>query len=210
MPVPAPNPGRVPGAPERVGWGPRRSPGRTGGRVCPGGNTPGRGRWKMGLPRSGIPPRGGALAPARGAANGGARYTGRGPVWGTIKRRGVCAAVPGCPGRVGSPARPMPWPGCPGTAGRVTPARFSAAGGASNSAAGTSPSAAVGIPDSIISDVDGTASLSSSAVIWSSITGSEGCAVPAADDRCAGGIAGGATTGGFGGIKIAAGGRATD
>ncbi len=163
----------------------------------------------MGLPRSGIPPRGAAVAPARGATDGGARYTGRGPVWGTIKRRGVCAAVPGCPGR-GSPARPIPWPSCPGTAERVAPARFSAAGGASSSAAGTSPSAVVGISDSIIADVDGTASLSSSAVIWSSITGSEGCAVPAADDRCAGGIAGGAATGGLGGITMAAGGRATD
>jgi hypothetical protein len=199
-PAPAPNPGRAPGAPERVGWGPRRSPGRTGGRVWPCGGTPGRGRWKMGLPRSGIPPRGGALVPARGATDGGARYTGRGPVWGTIKRRGVCAAVPGCPGRA-SPARPIPWPSCPGTAGRVAPARFSAADGASSSAAGTSPSAVVGISDSIIADVNGTASLSSSAVIWSSITGSEGGA---------GGFAGGAATGGFGGITMAAGGRATD
>jgi hypothetical protein len=88
-------------------------------------------------------------------------------------------------------------------------ARFSVAGGASNRAAGTSPSAAVGISDSIVANVDGKASLSSSAGIWSPITGSEGCAVPAADDRCAGG-AGGATTGGFGGMTMAAGGRATD
>ena len=47
----------LPGAPERVGCGPRRSPGRIGGRV-PGaplvGGPPGRGRWKIGLPRSGM------------------------------------------------------------------------------------------------------------------------------------------------------------
>ena len=55
-------PGRAPGAPERVGCGPRRSPGRTGGRVAPGGTElPGRGRWKIGFPRSGI-------ASARGSA----------------------------------------------------------------------------------------------------------------------------------------------
>ena len=88
-------------------------------------------------------------------------------------------------------------------------ARFSVAGCASNSAAGSSFSA-VRISDSIVADVDSTASLSSSAVIWSSITGSEGCAVAVADDRCAGGVAGGATTGGLGGMTMAAGGRATD
>jgi hypothetical protein len=144
------------------------------------------------------------MAPGRAGATGGARYTGRGPVWGTIKRRGVCAAVPaaGCPGRAGWPGRPIPCPGSPGT-------RFSVAGCASNSAAGSSLSA-VRTSDSIASDVDGKASLSSSAVIWSSITGSEGCAVAVADDRCAGGVAGGAATGGFGGMKMAAGGRATD
>ncbi len=49
-------------------------------------------------------------APGRGGATGGARYTGRGPVWGTIKRRGACAAVPGCPGRAGAPGRATPWP----------------------------------------------------------------------------------------------------
>ncbi len=163
----------------------------------------------MGLPRSGIPPRGGALAPGRGAADGGAKYTGRGPVWGTIKRRGVCAAaIPA--GRVGSPARPIPGAGCPGTAGRAVPGRVSAAGNACNGDDGTSPSATEGTSDSVISDVAGTTSLSSSAAIWSSITGSEGCAVPAADDRCAGGVAEDAGTGGFGGITIFAGGRATD
>ena len=89
-------------------------------------------------------------------------------------------------------------------------ARFFVASCASNSAAGISPSAAVGISDSIVADVDSKASLSSSAVIWSSITGLEGCAVAVAGDRCAGGVARGAASGGFGGMTMAAGGRATD
>jgi hypothetical protein len=155
-----------------------------------------------------MPPRGAMGASGRGGATGGARYTGRGPVWGTIKRRGACAAVPGCPGRVGTPGRPTP--GCPGKPGRLVAAPLSISGCASSSAAESSPSAAVGISDSIVADVDGKVSLSSSAVIWSSITDSEGCAVPGADDACLGGVAGGAATAGFGGITMVAGGRATD
>jgi hypothetical protein len=61
----------------------------------------------------------------------------------------------------------------------------------------------------MVADVDSKASLSSSAVIWSSITGAEGCAVAVADGRCAFGVAVGAI-GGFGGMIAAAGGRATD
>ena len=80
MPAPGPNPGRVPGAPERVGCGPRRSPHAPVAASTPCGGTPGRGRWKIGLPRSGMPPRGAIGAPGRGGATGGARYTGRGPV----------------------------------------------------------------------------------------------------------------------------------
>lgn len=108
-PAPAPNGGRAPGAPERVGCGPRRSPGRIGGLVCPGVNwpgalpgpcagVPGRGRAKIGLPRSGIPPRGGAVGTGRVGDGGGAAYTGRGPVCGTINRRGAggrCVPVAG-------------------------------------------------------------------------------------------------------------------
>ncbi len=213
--MPAPNPGRAPGAPERVGCGPRRSPGRTGGRACPGAAAaPGRGRWKIGLPRSGIAPRGRALVSARTGADGGARYTGRGPVWGTIKRRGACAAIPGCPGRVGKLGRPIPCADCPGAVGCFTAARFSVTGCASNIAAGTPSSVAVRISDSIASDVDGDvdgkASPSSNAVIWFSIAGSEGCAVAVAGDKCVGRVAGRVVTGGFGGMTMAAGGRATD
>ena len=128
-PAPAPNSGRVPGGPERVGCGPRRSPGRSGGRPgavpCPGCGRLGRGRWKMGLPRSGMP-----RAPVGVAARadaGGAWYTGRGPVCGTIRRRGGpvgCAALPGAPvagwtppwGGAGGARRPAGIPG-PGTGG---------------------------------------------------------------------------------------------
>ncbi len=72
----------------------RRSPGRNGGRA----DGAGRGRWKMGCPRTGRP--GAARSPdADGAAGGalvgrrGAWYTGRGPVCGRITRRGASAGV---------------------------------------------------------------------------------------------------------------------
>ena len=72
----------------------RRSPGRRGGRAA----AVGRGRWKMGCPRTGrpgtarSPAAGGALAGALGGRTG-ARYTGRGPVCGRITRRGASAGV---------------------------------------------------------------------------------------------------------------------
>lgn len=60
----------------------------------PGAALPGRGRWKIGCPGTGRPgtERIGAPASAVGEAGlGGALYTGRGPVWGTIMRGdGVC------------------------------------------------------------------------------------------------------------------------
>lgn len=87
----------------------RRSPGRRGGRA-PG--TPGRGRWKIGCPGTGRP--GAGRAAALGAAGdcGGALYTGRGPVWGTITRRcgGVGAAdVAGLVGGVAAGAGGAAW-----------------------------------------------------------------------------------------------------
>ena len=80
----------------------RRSPGRRGGRGAPTPPGPcGRGRWKIGCPGTGRPGAGrivpaGAPACATGAAGrgGGALYTGRGPVCGTIIRgAGVCGAA---------------------------------------------------------------------------------------------------------------------
>ena len=176
LPAPGPNPGRAPGAPERVGWGPRRSPGRTGVRVTPCGGAPGRGRWKIGLPRSGIAPRAGApLAAERGVALGGARYTGRGPVCGTIKRRGAAEPAPGCPERTGALVRTSPGKGgagAPGCGGAVTPLD----GGSE-----ASVPASAAISHSPVSISGGATSASSSSATWSSIVGSEGLAASTTD-----------------------------
>lgn len=82
----------------------RRSPGRRGGRAA----AVGRGRWKMGCPRTGRP--GTARSPAADGALGGAlggrtgaRYTGRGPVCGRITRRGASVGVAAA-GAGGDPA----------------------------------------------------------------------------------------------------------
>ena len=97
---------------ERVGCMGRRSPGRNGGRApgapaapgAPGAPAgwPGRGRWKMGWPRTGpgrVPAGADAEGPCGGREGwtGGAVYTGRGPVCGTIMRRAGCSAgAAGC------------------------------------------------------------------------------------------------------------------
>jgi len=75
---------------ERVGCIGRRSPGRSGGLPAAGGAAWGRGRWKIGCPGTGRPGWGRGPAPAAGAGidPAGAVYTGRGPVCGTISRRG--------------------------------------------------------------------------------------------------------------------------
>jgi hypothetical protein len=113
VPIPGRPPaigGRPPGVGAlRVGCIGRRSPGRKGGRApgamgapgalkvpgAPAGpdDCPGRGRWNMGCPRTGRPVRFPIGAEdggwgARGGGGGGAVYTGRGPVCGTIMRRG--------------------------------------------------------------------------------------------------------------------------
>jgi hypothetical protein len=107
--------GRGPVGAERVGCMGRRSPGRSGGRGAPTPGAPcGRGRWKIGWPGTGLPgagrmvptggPEGGTGAGGRG---GGALYTGRGPVCGTIMRgAGVAGALPmpGVAGRGGMAA----------------------------------------------------------------------------------------------------------
>ena len=196
MPGPAAKPGRAPGAPERVGCGPRRSPGRIGGRCWPLGVAPGRGRWKMGLPRSGITCRGVVLA----AGRAGAEYTGRGPVCGTIRRRGGAAGAAGCIARsVPVACRPSACGGGTATLGRGGGARwFAGAGGAAaSSATGASTSAS---SKTSVSGRSRTAVLLSM-VAWPFTASCSGRV-------CACGGAGGA--GGFGGITTGAGGRGTD
>ncbi len=133
--------GRVPVGDWRVGCIGRRSPGRNGGRAP--GAPPGRGRWKMGCPGTGRPGTGraGAPAPAVGAAGlGGALYTGRGPVWGTIIRgSGVCERAAVCaPGFAATGTG-----GCTGAAGGIaeTGIPLCAAGGAT----GAAPAVRVGL-----------------------------------------------------------------
>ncbi len=129
---PAPMGGRPPGVGAlRVGCMGRRSPGRNGGREpgAPGAKPgaepgapvgvacPGRGRWKMGCPRTGKPvrlPAAGGGCGARGGGGGGAVYTGRGPVCGTIMRR---AGAPGWPAAGGRAD-----PACGGLGAAVLPA----------------------------------------------------------------------------------------
>jgi len=202
-PAPAPNGGRIPGAPERVGCGPRRSPGRIGGRLVPGAACPapcpgngGRGRWKIGLPRSGSPVRGAVgVAPA---GRTGAAYTGRGPVCGTIRRR--------C-GTIG-----LPWAGGDG---------FAAGGAAGVTAAGeTSSVPSVSACGGAITSTVGP-STSGSTTSGATSIGTGGCSSTTATDATAtcsslavgargGATAAGGATAGLGGITTAAGGRITD
>jgi len=195
-PAPAPNPGRMPGAPERVGCGPRRSPGRIGGRV-PGdaADAPpgaGRGRWKIGLPRSGMPPRGAIGAPA---GRTGAVYTGRGPLCGTIRRRGGGATPPAgdCPGRGVTPGRSGVAAafGCTGWAARLAGGNGRITEGATGGCLSTS----------------GVTEISSGRATLASITGTSSSA-----NASVGLAAAGATgvAGGLGGTMTAAGGRGTD
>ena len=84
----------------RVGCIGRRSPGRAGGRA----GAAGRGRWKIGWPGTGRPGAGRVLDPAAapalalalGGGAAGALYTGRGPVWGVIMRRGGPVGLVAC------------------------------------------------------------------------------------------------------------------
>jgi hypothetical protein len=94
--------GRAPAGAERVGCIGRRSPGRSGGRGAPTPGPAGRGRWKIGWPGTGRPGAGRAAPAAEAPAcpigtpgrGGGALYTGRGPVCGTIMRgAGGCGAA---------------------------------------------------------------------------------------------------------------------
>ena len=82
----------------------RRSPGRMGGRGPPAGGAAGRGRWKIGCPGTGRPGTGRAAIGTPGCTGaagrgGGALYTGRGPVCGTIIRGAGGPGVTGATGR---------------------------------------------------------------------------------------------------------------
>ena len=99
MGAPGPTPrGRAPVGDCRVGCIGRRSPGRNGGRGAPPG-TCGRGRWKIGWPGTGRPGAGRDVPPIGSPGctgfGGGALYTGRGPVWGTIMRGGGAIGAAG-------------------------------------------------------------------------------------------------------------------
>jgi hypothetical protein len=133
--------GRVPAGAWRVGCIGRRSPGRRGGRDAPAPGPAGRGRWKIGCPGTGRPGTGRALpdgalvcpmgTPGRG---GGALYTGRGPVCGTIMRgAGVCGAA-GAGGGVGAAGRTGAADG--GAAAVMTGACAGGAGGATTAGGG--------------------------------------------------------------------------
>jgi len=124
---------------ERVGCIGRRSPGRSGGRGAPAPCGPcGRGRWKIGCPGTGRPGAGrivpaGALVCAAGVGatgRGGALYTGRGPVCGTIiLGAGGCGAAD----TVGGAGRGTG--GVTGITGDVEAAIGGAAGGGATTAA---------------------------------------------------------------------------
>ncbi len=75
-----------------------------GGRGAPIGDAAGRGRWKMGCPGTGRPGAGRAAigtpgCTGAGGRGGGALYTGRGPVWGTIMRGAGGLGADGAAGR---------------------------------------------------------------------------------------------------------------
>src|SRR5579863_5649941 len=170
----------MPGGPERVGCGPRRSPGRMGGRVWPVGGIPGRcGRWKIGLPRSGITTRGGAPAGRTGAW-----YTGRGPVCGTINRRGGGTGVALAAGGAGDAGRDGGAATC--AAGADGAAGF---GGATCAAGGAAAAGSAGAAGAAISGAS-VSGASRTAVLLS--TGDSARACDAGD----GGVGGA----GFGGI----------
>src|ERR1019366_7596467 len=148
---------------------------------------PGRGRWKIGLPRSGIPPRGGTVGRSAVGDGGGAAYTGRGPVCGTIMRRTGAAGRCGVAGLAGTGTAVAA-----GAAASLLAVSLIAVGAITTSTGGTS---AAGTATS------GLASIATGAC--SSI-------------RVAAGLAGSLTAAagtaatGFAGMVIVAGGRATD
>jgi hypothetical protein len=160
----------------------RRSPGRSGGRGPPTPGACGRGRWKMGCPGTGRPGAGrmvpaGPLACTVGATGrgGGALYTGRGPVCGTIIR-----GAGGCGGPVTTG----------GAAGRGATGAWGAADAVTNGAAGAGGAT---------TDAGGIGGATGRGAATG--TGGAGGATGAAGFS----ITGGATTGRTGGVGAAAG-----
>ncbi len=150
----------------------------------------------MGLPRSGIPPRGGAEAAlGRAADGGGAAYTGRGPVCGTINLRGGgvrCAPAGGF-------AAAGAWEtGAAGTVPALPDESGVAAWATGDSACGASTAGAA------------TSRVSTGMGTCSSARGSAGLVVSFTGGTGVTGAAGDTAAGGFGGMMTAAGGRATD
>ena len=149
----------------------------------------------MGLPRSGITVRCGGGAVVEAAGRGGAEYTGRGPVCGTISRlgggaAGLCTVVAGLVGGAGVCEVTI----APGASvvgfSTSTCGAGATSGGASTTAAGPSTGF-------VSSGSGGFASTVSTAIAASTIGGGVGVST-----------AGGGVTGGFGGMITAAG-RAT-
>jgi hypothetical protein len=210
--------GRPPGVGAlRVGCIGRRSPARNGGRApgaigapdapgAPGAlagpaDWPGRGRWKIGCPRTGSPVRlpidaeDGGWA-ARGGAGGGAVYTGRGPVCGTIMRR-----AGGWPGRGGRPAEAGDglWAAVVG-AGAPVDGSAEAAGASATGASATRTSAAGASTTAVA--LTGAWTVSDADEESAAETSFGGCST--ADVEAAGSATGGAAaTGGAGGITAA-------
>jgi hypothetical protein len=139
----------------------------------------------MGLPRSGNPVRG-AIGGAP-AGRGGAAYTGRGPVWGTMKRRCGTIGLPGIGGACFAEE------GVARATGITSPPEVSRSGRAATSATGASTFVSAGTCATAI----GTAACSSTT------------AATATGSSFAGGGTAGTTTG-LGGIVTVAGGRITD
>jgi hypothetical protein len=153
---------------------------------------PGRGRWKIGLPRSGMTCRGGVVAVGRA----GAVYTGRGPVCGTIRRRGGGPGAAGGAGRAGAADS-----GAAGAAGALarTGGTKGVVGVATAGGGATSPDA--GASTSGVTCISG----SSRTAVRVSLATSAGRA-----DSCARACGGAGDAGGRGGVMMGAGGRGTD
>jgi hypothetical protein len=191
-----------------VGCMGRRSPGRSGGRGAPTPPGPcGRGRWKIGWPGTGRPGAGrrvpiGALAWGAGVGagrGGGALYTGRGPVCGTIMR-----GAGGCGGPVttGGAGR-----GATGVCEGAEAVNEGAAGGGGATTAAGAGGAGRGAATGGAGGAGATAGLSATGAATTGRTGGAGVTGAATVATGAGGGVGfGGTGGATAGLEMAAGG----